>query len=212
LIKKFKTTSILIIASTVLLGGCGNLSKIPKKISTPSIGFVDNKYRICRDNCPVRTIKYLDDTDPIPLTTSDDPVLAGANPKKLSSEEVAMPNMEKQTEDFIITFEFGKSTPTKDGRDTLKHLLKSARTTSGIALFGATDDIGEKNYNDKLAFKRAHFVARWLKERGIDSKISVHAKGECCHPSPYQKTEKSFSKKRRVEAKVQRNQDKKGQL
>ncbi|MEQ1816223.1 MAG: hypothetical protein ABL861_07085, partial [Nitrosomonas sp.] len=66
------------------------------------------------------------------------------------------------------------------------------------------------NYNDKLASRRMNFVVRWLKSHGVNAKISVEAKGGCCHPAPYDTTETALQEKRRVQAKVQQTIEKGG--
>ncbi|PIV91490.1 MAG: hypothetical protein COZ20_03845 [Gallionellales bacterium CG_4_10_14_3_um_filter_54_96] len=205
--KPFTQTAVAIIALASLLAGCQNLSvtKKSKIVAAPNIGFVSEKYRICRDECPQRTPKTLDDSEPVlpPTATSiahpeDSRAITSSISQAMSGTGYLA-----QTRQFVITFKFGKSIPTKEGFKVLSSLLEPAKTAESIAIFGTTDNIGTKKYNDSLAFARAHYVAKWLQKHGVESKISVESKGECCHPMPYLKTEAALIKQRRAEVKVQ---------
>lgn len=184
----------LTLALITMLGGCSNQShKHLNALAEPSISYLDSKYRVCRKNCPVRTPKVLDDVEYISRTFQP--------PFPAQSPEINQPAKPEAT--FEIQFEFDKRTLTKEGEKTLESLTQMAKLASSIELVGGTDDIGTEHYNDKLAQRRVAFVANWLKQHGIKSKISVEAKGACCHPSPYTKTEAALIKMRRVQAKVQ---------
>ncbi len=186
----FALLLLIALSPLTLLGGCSNPPKKHlKSIVEPDIGYLDSKYRVCRENCPVRTPKVLDDAEYIPLTMPV-PTLSPPPPKFTEMT-------------FDIQFEFGKHTLTNEEKKTLELLTQSARSASSIELLGGTDDIGTERYNDKLAHSRVLFVASWLNKHGIDSKlISVVAKGACCRQSPYNKSEISLIKMRRVVARV----------
>jgi len=114
---------------------------------------------------------------------------------------------------FIVHFKFGKSIPTSNGYKTIALLTKAARQTAvAIELIGETDDIGTQNYNDRLAFSRVHFVARWLGSHGVNARISVEAKGGCCRPAPFDQTEKALQEMRRVQAKVRQTTGRGGRI
>lgn len=205
MIKRRAVVLILAIASSILLAGCNNLSggHLDRIANVdPGIGYFGGKFRICRENCPKRTEKVLDDADyavmqapPVSVRQSEPPITPPVSTAASANERADI---------FIVQFEFGKSVPTNNGFKTLALLTNAARQTAvAIELIGETDDIGTQKYNDKLAFSRVHFVARWLRERGMNGKISVEAKGACCHPLPYNKAETALRKMRRVEAKVQ---------
>lgn len=191
-------------ASSILLVGCNNLPRVylDKIVNVePSIGYLDGKFRICRENCPKRTVKIMDDADyavmqvpPVSIQKSEPPITLPAS--------IAAPATE-HADIFVVQFEFGKSTPTQDGYRVIASLTETARQAAiAIELIGETDDIGTKKYNDKLASRRGNFVARWLKSHGVKASISVEAKGGCCHPAPYDKTETALQEKRRVRAEV----------
>jgi outer membrane protein OmpA-like peptidoglycan-associated protein len=204
LIKQRAAVLILAMASSILMVGCNNLSK--RHLDSianvdPGIGYLDGKFRICRENCPKRTEKILDDADYVVMQA---PLASIKQPEPPITLPVSIAAPAKEPADiFIVQFEFGKSMPTNDGFKSLALLTKAARQTAvAIELIGETDDIGTQNYNDRLASNRAHFVARWLGSHGVNANISVEAKGECCHPAPYDKTKAALQEKRRVQAKV----------
>lgn len=202
MIKQRAAVLTLAMASSILMVGCNNLSigHLDSIANVdPGIGYLNGKFRICRENCPKRTEKILDDAgyavmqaQPARIKQPEPPITPPVSAAAPANEH---------TDIFIVQFEFGKSMPTNDGFKSLALLTKAARqTTVAIELIGETDDIGSQNYNDRLAFNRAHFVARWLGSRGVNANISVEAKGKCCHPAPYDKTEAALQEKRRVQA------------
>lgn len=204
LINRHTTVLLLAMVPSILLVGCSNSPKIhlDKIINVePSIGYLDGKFRICRENCPKRTVKILDDADyavmqvpPVNIPQPEPPITPPAS--------IAAPATE-HADIFVVQFEFGKSTPTNDGHRAIATLTETAMQTGvAIELIGETDDIGTQKYNDKLASRRVSFVARWLKSHGVKAMISVEAKGGCCHPAPYDKTEAALQEKRRVQAEV----------
>ena len=204
LIKRRAVVLILAMASSILLVGCSSSPKVylDKIVNVePSIGYLDGKYRICRENCPKRTVKIMDDADyavmqvpPVSIQQPEPPITLPVS--------IAAPATE-HADIFIVQFEFGKSTPTNDGYRAIALLTETARQTAvAIDLIGETDDIGTKKYNDKLASRRGNFVARWLKSHGVKASISVEAKGGCCRPAPYDKTETALQEMRRVRAEV----------
>lgn len=212
MIKRRAAVLILAIASSTLLAGCNNLSREhPDKIVNidSGIGYLDGKFRICRENCPKRTEKILDNADyavmqapPVSIQQFEPPITLPVSISIPANEHVDI---------FIVQFEFGKSLPTRNGYKTIALLTKAAKQTAvAIELIGETDDIGSQNYNDKLATRRMNFVVRWLKSHGVNAKISVEAKGGCCHPAPYDTTEAALQEKRRVQAKVQQTIEKGG--
>lgn len=214
------TSGMIALIMAVVLSGCSNLSNKPEPsadvIATAKIGYLNDKYRVCRTNCPVRTPKELDDSG---YTGMDIPSIRLAhavppiNPSQLAhpstvTTEIGNEPPKENSEQFDVQFKFGESIPTTDGYRTLVLLTDAAqRAADNIELTGGTDDIGTQGFNDKLAFARVHFVAGWLVSHGATARISVQAKGQCCHPSPYDKTEAAFQKMRRVQAKIPINQE-----
>ncbi|MBU1689494.1 MAG: OmpA family protein [Gammaproteobacteria bacterium] len=210
MIKRRAAVLILAIASSTLLVGCNNLSRghLDRIANVdPGIAYLDGKFRICRENCPKRTAKVLDDANyaamqapPVSIQQSEPPITPPVSTAAPANEH---------SDIFNVYFKFGKSIPTNDGYKTIALLTKAAKQTAvAIELIGETDDIGPQKYNDKLAFSRVHFVARWLGSHGVNARISVEAQGECCHPAPYDTTEIALQAKRRVQAKVRQATEK----
>jgi outer membrane protein OmpA-like peptidoglycan-associated protein len=77
----------------------------------------------------------------------------------------------------------------------------SQRITQRIELYGRTDDIGGKAYNDRLARRRAESVRSWLLDRGVEAEIVVRAEGLCCYLDPAP-TEAARRSNRRVEVRL----------
>ncbi len=117
---------------------------------------------------------------------------------------VVQPRTEIKKSDPIetqIRFEFGVSTPTKEGQKDLRRfvdLLATNHVIKTIELVGQTDDIGTQHFNSKLALKRASFVADWLRDNGVNIELSITTKEECCRQAPYDKTDALLEEKRRV--------------
>lgn len=187
-----------------MLSACGT----PSKQTAPSIGYIggilEQKYRVCREDCPRPTPKELDDAEGVQPAILVD--ASQSNQKTLPTvaaapESDAQSTNKNSSEDtFQIHFDFGMSKPNLDGQ---KELLRFAAMTSmhgvnKIVLIGQTDSIGTQIYNTGLANKRADFVGRWIKSHGIDAEILTTGKAECCHPVPYNKAALSFAEMRRV--------------
>ncbi len=210
MINRHTAVLLLAMASSILLVGCSNSPRVhfDKIVNVePSIGYLDGKFRICRENCPKRTEKVLVDPDyavkqapPVSIQQPEPPITMPVS--------IAAPANER-ADIFIVHFKFGKSIPTRNGYKTIALLTSAARQTAvTIELIGETDDIGRQKDNDKLAFRRVNFVARWLKSHGVNAKVSVEAKGGCCHPAPYDKTETALQENRRVQATVRQATEK----
>jgi len=201
LINRRLMAAAILLPCFAMLSGCG--STLHR--ADPGIGYLDNKYRVCRDNCPQRTQKELDDAEyeqpAIILASHSQPVPT----PPLVNREVAIRNNNAETTE--IYFDFGMSKPSLAGQKELGRFLDlaSRQHISTIDLVGQTDDIGPQNYNTGLALKRADFVARWIKSHGINAAISVTAKGECCRAAPYNKAEETLVEKRRVSIQSQSN-------
>ncbi len=210
MIKRRAAVLILVMASSILLVGCNSLSRwrLDKIVNVdPGIGYLDGKFRICRGNCPKRTEKILDDAD-YAVKQAPSVSIQQSEPPIILPVSIAAPANER-ADIFIVHFKFGKSIPTRNGYKTIALLTSAARQTAvTIELIGETDDIGRQKDNDKLAFRRVNFVARWLKSHGVNAKVSVEAKGGCCHPAPYDKTETALQEKRRVQATVRQATEK----
>jgi outer membrane protein OmpA-like peptidoglycan-associated protein len=204
--------SLLIVAASASFAGCrSHLDNIADERVQPSIGYLDGKYKVCRENCPVPTPKELDDSVPaetlvyeflrktVPIPPQ--PVVRQAPLPQPVAEVIDTPiEPPIAIPTFDIYFDFGMSKPNKEGKKELRRFVNSVeqRETTQIELVGKTDDIGTKNFNRKLAFKRALYVETWLKAHGVNAQITISAKEECCRVAPYDKAESSLKEKRKV--------------
>jgi outer membrane protein OmpA-like peptidoglycan-associated protein len=172
-----------------------------------SIGYLDGKFRVCRENCPVPTPKEIDDTVPMAVLVSEmmkksKPV----EPTLPTAEQVAQNEVPKEesptstAQQYEIHFDFGMSRPNAAGESELLRFEEGIRDQKNlkIELVGRTDDIGTSKFNRRLARKRALNIAAWIKSRGIKARIQLSTKAECCRAAPYDKRESSFKEKRRV--------------
>jgi len=182
------------------------LDNIADERVQPNIGYLDGKYKVCRENCPVPTPKELDDS--VPAETLVYELMKKAVPIPLA-QPVSKPEPQPQQAvietpiaipTFDIYFDFGMSKPNKEGKKELRRFVNSVdlREATQIELVGKTDDIGTKNFNRKLAYKRALYVETWLKAHGVNAQITISAKEECCRVAPYNKREMTLKAMRRV--------------
>lgn len=205
--------SLLIVVASASFTGCrSHLENIADERVQPNIGYLDGKYKVCRENCPVPTPKELDDS--VPAETLVYELMKKAVPIPLAqpvSQPEPQPEPEPQPKQavieapiaiptFDIYFDFGMSKPNKEGKKELRRFVNSVdlREATQIELVGKTDDIGTKNFNRKLAYKRALYVETWLKAHGVNAQITITAKEECCRVAPYNKRELTLKAMRRV--------------
>ncbi len=85
---------------------------------------------------------------------------------------------------LITNFDFDRSDIKRSELQKLSQKLPELRKAELIEIKGFTDKIGTKEYNDKLALRRAKSVKQYLISNGIDEKkIKIEAKGKCCYVS-----------------------------
>ena len=189
------------------LAGCAsNLENISQERREANIGYLDGKFKVCRENCPVPTPKEIDDSIPLEVLVSEmvkKSRLAPAPVPALSPvpvQETPEAPGEIAELQYEIHFDFGMRNPNAEGESELRKFEKSNRGLNNlkIELIGRTDDIGTSKFNRRLARKRALKIAAWIKARGIKAKIALSTKAECCRAAPYDKREPSFKEKRRV--------------
>ncbi len=171
-------------------------------------------HRVCRGNCPVRTPKELDARDFAllnPQLLAKKRIPEQTVPVTTPPQTVAKVDKDGEARVVEIYFKFGLAVPTPAGLKGLdalysaisNHDMESPTEEVQILVAWETDNIGTQRFNNKLALRRANFVATWLKKRGIEAKVSVTGKGLCCRPRPYQVTDTALVKMRRVRAQVQ---------
>ena len=86
---------------------------------------------------------------------------------------------ENTVQEMTIYFEFDSSKLGLDSEKNLKTFVSTALPSQQISILASTDTFGSRNYNDKLAFKRAMSVRSVLLQAGLDkSQIEIIALGE----------------------------------
>jgi type IX secretion system PorP/SprF family membrane protein len=104
-------------------------------------------------------------------------------------------------------FEFNSIDLDDDTEDFLNDLSKTleADPLLKIKIIGHTDNIGSDKFNERLSFKRAETIQRFLTKRGIShNRITVDGKG-ISEPIKDNDTEENRAINRRVEIFLQRN-------
>jgi len=84
---------------------------------------------------------------------------------------------------IVVYFPFDSAKLTEDEKLKIKVFLNKIGRNSKLKVEGFTDKIGSKEYNDKLALKRAESVARFIRMLRSDISLSVNGKGKCCYIS-----------------------------
>jgi len=180
------------------------LENISQERWEANIGYLDGKFKVCRENCPVPTPKEIDDSIPLEVLFSEMVKKSRMAPVPIPSpapvQETQKAPKEIAGQQYKIHFDFGMSHPNAEGKSELRKFEESIRGLNNlkIELIGRTDDIGTGKFNRRLARKRALNIAAWIKARGIKAQIALSTKAECCRAAPYDKREPVFKEKRRV--------------
>lgn len=106
------------------------------------------------------------------------------------------PVMEKITNrQATVHFDLNSADP-KD-LNVLKHFLETIPEHTKLLVTGYTDSLGDEQYNQLLAQRRANKVSAWIRKRGIRNPMEVTAQGACCYLAAND-TEKGRALNRRV--------------
>ena len=111
----------------------------------------------------------------------------------------------RQCELGPIFFEFNSTMMTPEGRAWLGYNIACLKEQDlqGVFIEGHADARGSAAYNDDLSRRRAQTVAAYLRQRGVDTPVTVRALGEI--PGPHWRlshSERPFVWLRRVELRV----------
>lgn len=166
-----------------------------QKTQTIDIGWGGQEWRSCdvEETCPKPTPKTVLLPALRPQTTGQTPF------PKIEAARPALAVAHK------VHFKFAQAVPTQDGVDRLTRIQQEIRASHVIHITGHTDDIGGSRVNERLALRRAAFVAAWLKRHGIRNPMEVEAKGKCCYLAPND-TEDGRAANRRVEVVLRERQ------
>ncbi len=188
---------LVLMGIAMLMTGCANAPEMTSQEPVRhAIGWINRQFLTCTDSgCPTPTPKTLAVVD-IPIRTkksSEAITRVDSSPRETPSQE----SIERRT----VHFQFGKALPTPPGLKAILSLKSAAKTAHRIELVGRTDDIGHKDFNDRLAKQRAEHVRDWLIREGIKVPIVVSAEGACCFADS-DKTESARQRNRRVEVRL----------
>ena len=201
----------ILLFTTSLLVGCGSLPPAlpqalpeasPKPMASDRIAWIERQFKTCRGTaCPMPTRKTLAIVE-LPVATKEpEPPVAAVQPTPAPVPSASPVATAAEPVTATILFEYGQDTPTADGQRALERLAATSAKYKRIELYGRTDDIGGKAYNDRLARLRAESVRSWLLDRGVEAKIVVRAEGLCCYLDPAP-TEAARRSNRRVEVRL----------
>ncbi|MBI2241968.1 MAG: OmpA family protein [Magnetospirillum gryphiswaldense] len=121
---------------------------------------------------------------------------------------VVKPTPQKMVHTYLVFFDLGKATLSKEAKNTLAMVAKDNETfkPSTIYLAGHTDTVGSAASNEKLAIKRTETVAKELANMGIATKtLDMKSLGETMLAVPT-KDNTSEMRNRRVEIRMEKMQ------
>lgn len=79
----------------------------------------------------------------------------------------------------LIVFDFNSPEISEDDENILKkNVLSSIKYNSTVQIYGYSDRIGDEDYNQKLALKRAERVKKYLQSKASKAKYEVYGIGE----------------------------------
>lgn len=143
-----------------------------------NVAWFDGDWRLCEagTDCPKTTNKTA-------IRTISLKALPPAGDKATRKEQVT------------IHFDFDSSEP--KNINALEKLLQTVGANDRLLITGYTDSLGDENYNELLARKRANKVFAWLRQRGVRNLLEIGVGGACCYLAP-NNTEKGRALNRRV--------------
>ena len=180
---------LLALFAVPAISGCANApapQQEPDRIPQ-HIGWARHEWRVCEgEACPTPTPKTVILASPRPVISLPPKVVEKKPPQAVARNPI------------VIQFEFAKAVPTKDGMASLENAATAIHPEDSLHIEGHTDDLGEQIYNDRLARKRAEYVAARLNQRGIRIPMAIESHGKCCYAVPNE-SEEARARNRRVE-------------
>jgi OOP family OmpA-OmpF porin len=212
-----KKQRALIVASALLLGACATTSA---PTGTPNAYVTDTRNAIVKDpyNLCWRTGYWTPalancecDRALLPKERCDPPAPRVAPPPPPPAPAPApapkpapKPVTEKVTLAADVFFDFDKAVLKPEGKTKLDELVGKLKAVNleVIIAIGHTDNIGSKEYNQKLSVRRAEAVKAYLVSKGIEpNRIYTEGKG-LTQPIADNRTAEGRAKNRRVEIEV----------
>jgi OOP family OmpA-OmpF porin len=210
-----KKQRALVVASALLLGACASGSA---PTGTPNGYVTDTRNAIVKDpyNLCWRTGYWTPalancecDKDLLPKERCEPPAPRMAPPAPAPAPKPAptpapKPVTEKVTLAADVFFDFDKAVLKPEGKAKLDDLVAKLKAVNleVIIAIGHTDNIGTKEYNQKLSVRRAEAVKAYLVSKGIEpNRIYTEGKG-LTQPIADNRTAEGRAKNRRVEIEV----------
>jgi OOP family OmpA-OmpF porin len=212
-----KKQRALIVASALLLGACATTSA---PTGTPNAYVTDTRNAIVKDpyNLCWRTGYWTPalancecDRALLPKERCEPPAPRVAPPPPPPAPAPApapkpapKPVTEKVTLAADVFFDFDKAVLKPEGKTKLDELVGKLKAVNleVIIAIGHTDNIGSKEYNQKLSVRRAEAVKAYLVSKGIEpNRIYTEGKG-LTQPIADNRTAEGRAKNRRVEIEV----------
>ena len=174
----------------------------PKPMASDRVAWIERQFKTCSGTaCPTPTRKTLAIVELPVVTDESAPPVAAVQPTPSPVASAFPVATAAEPATASILFEYGQDTPSADGQRELERLAAISAAYQRIELYGRTDDVGGKAYNDRLARRRAESVRSWLLDRGVEAEIVVRAEGLCCYLDPAP-TEAARRSNRRVEVRL----------
>ncbi len=212
-----KKQRALIVASALLLGACATTSA---PTGTPNAYVTDTRNAIVKDpydlcwrtgywtpalaNCECdRSLLPKERCEP-PAPRVAPPAPAAAPAPTPAPKPAPKPVTEKVTLAADVFFDFDKAVLKPVGKEKLDELVGKLKAVNleVIIAIGHTDNIGTKEYNQKLSVRRAEAVKAYLVSKGIEpNRIYTEGKG-LTQPIADNRTAEGRAKNRRVEIEV----------
>lgn len=125
------------------------------------------EFVFCQVDCPARTLKIVDLALPAP---SPSPVLLKVEPTPVLPE-------------LAIQFDLGSARLSKHHTTQIASWAAQVPPGGRLAVMGSTDKIGARNFNRRLADRRARALVQALTAAGM-ARDRIHLDAQCCigHP------------------------------
>jgi OOP family OmpA-OmpF porin len=213
-----KQRTLVVAATALVLGACATPSTPPS--GTPNAYVTDTRNAIVKDpfnlcwrtgywtpalaNCECDKALLPKERCEPPAPRVAPPAPAPAPAPKPEPKPAPKPVTEKVTLAADVFFDFDKAVLKPEGKAKLDDLVGKLKAVNleVIIAIGHTDNIGTKEYNQKLSVRRAEAVKAHLVSKGIEpNRIYTEGKG-LTQPIADNRTAEGRAKNRRVEIEV----------
>jgi len=148
-----------------------------------SVGWINQEWRVCREDCPKPTAKTIEMV-----------VVQSATTNKVKPAPAPAPVRGP----VVMHFESAKSTPVGGWERPLEEVKRQVEPSDKLLIKSYTDDVGGADYNNRLAKRRAEAVVKVIKNSGITNPVEIEVRSKCCYVAP-NTTKEGRAQNRRVE-------------